>query len=405
MERSKTRRQQGKATQISKADAEKQELIHALGERVKELTALYKVANLLNDEGTPLPILLRELASIFPPAWQYPEITAARITWGETQVATSNYAASPWVQRATLRTADGQRGELEVVYLEERPPDAEGPFLAEERSLIDSLAEMLRMALNRRLAVEALTRLNAELEERVAERTEALQVKTRELETFAHSVAHDLKAPLRGIDGYSRLLLEEHLDRLNDEGRTFLHNVRYSVTQMNQLIEDLLAYAQIERREFAVSSIQLRPCIEKWVEERKRELVERRIAIVLKLDDSTALADVSGLAQVLRNYLDNAIKFTRDRANPEIEVGVAEVGSKCRVWVRDNGIGFDMKHRDRIFDIFQRLHRAEDYPGTGIGLAIAQKAVERMGGSVWAESEPGQGSVFYLEIPRGVAPR
>jgi signal transduction histidine kinase len=404
MERSKTRRHQVKDIQISKAATEKQRLIHDLGERVKELTALYKVADLLNDEATPLPVLLRELASIFPPAWQYPEITAARITWGGTQVATSNYAASPWVQRATLRTADGQVGALEVVYLEERPPDVEGPFLVEERSLIDSLAEMLRVALNRRLAVEALTRLNADLERRVAERTEALQAKTRELETFAHSVAHDLKAPLRGIDGYSRLLLEEHLDRLNDEGRTFLHNVRYSVAQMNQLIEDLLAYAQIERREFALGSIELRPFIESLVEERKRELVERRITVVLKLDDIRVLADVSGLAQVLRNYLDNAIKFTRDSSNPEIEVGAAVVGGKCRLWVRDNGIGFDMKHRDRIFDIFQRLHRAEDYPGTGIGLAIVQKAVERMDGSVWVESEPGQGALFYLEIPHRVSP-
>jgi signal transduction histidine kinase len=390
----------GDGTRITKQnDIEERNLrlFHDLGERVKELTALYRMARVLNDEETPLPDLLQNLVAIFPPAWQYPDITAARIKFGDLAVVTPNFVSTRWLQRAEFATTDTQRGEISVFYLKETPLETEGPFLAEERALIDSLAEMLRVALNRRLAVAELARLNSELEQRVAERTQALQAKTHELETFAYSVAHDLKAPLRGIDGYSRLLLEGYLDRLDEEGRTFLHNIRHSASQMNQLIEDLLAYAQIERREFASSRIDLRPFIEALVDERKSDL--RKTFIIIKVEGSFVDADVKGLAQIVRNYLDNAIKFTRAAPEPRIEVGAANLAGACRLWVSDNGAGLDMKYRDRIFDIFQRLHRAEEYPGTGVGLAIVRKAAERMGGRAWVESCPGQGATFFAEIP------
>ena len=390
---------QQKSPKRNRSAAKTQHLLHDLGERVKELTALYQMARVLNDEETPLPVLLQDLVSIFPPAWQYPTITAARIKVGEIEVATPNFVLTQWVQRAEFGMDDGQRGAIEVVYLNKKPSAVEGPFLAEERSLIDSLAKMLRVAVNRRRAVEALTRLNAELEQRITERTAALQAKTRELETFAYSVAHDLKAPLRGMDGYSRLLLEGYLDGLDEEGRTFLHNIRNSANQMNQLIEDLLAYAQIELREFIPSRIDVRSFIERFIDERRSDLQDVKSAVVVKLSRGIVDTDVNALAQIIGNYLDNAIKFTRNTPEPRIEVGVAELDGAYRFWVGDNGVGLDMKYHDRIFDIFQRLHRAEEYPGTGVGLAIVRKAVERMGGRAWVESVPGRGSTFYAEIP------
>jgi signal transduction histidine kinase len=213
-----------------------------------------------------------------------------------------------------------------------------------------------------------LAQLNTELEERIAARTAALDAKTRELEAFAYSVAHDLKAPLRGIDGYSRLLLEDHKDQLNDEGRSFLNTIQASADEMNQLIQDLLDYSRLERRELNPHRLELPPLVKAVVEQ---------------------------------NYIDNAVKFTRDVPVPLIEVGSRETPGGCQLWVRDNGIGFDMKYHDRIFNIFQRLNHSEDYPGTGIGLAIVRKAMERLGGRAWAESEPGRGATFYLEIPQG----
>ena len=251
----------------------------------------------------------------------------------------------------------------------------------------------------RRRAKEALARLNAELEERIAMRTAALHSKSRELEAFAYSVAHDLKAPLRGIDGYSRLLLEEYARSLDDEGRSFLQTIQHSTDEMNQLIDDLLAYSRLERRELKSDRIELGPMINSLVEEKRREAAERPIDFVIDVNGTTVLADANGIAQSLRNYLDNAIKFTGKVSEPHIEIGSKESGKNCLVWVRDNGIGFDMKYHDRIFDIFQRLNVTEDYPGTGIGLAIVRKAMERMGGRAWAKSEPGHGATFYLEIP------
>jgi len=264
------------------------------------------------------------------------------------------------------------------------------------------IAGLLVERRRRRRAREALDRLNAELESRIEARTAALNAKTRELETFAYSVAHDLKAPLRGIDGYSRLLLEEYANNLDDDGRAFLETIQNSTDEMSQLIDDLLAYSRLERRELTTDRIELGRIVNSLVEEKKRETAERPIDFVIDVNGATILADASGLAQSLRNYLDNAIKFSRKVANPRVEIGALDGPRSCRLWVRDNGIGFDMKQHERIFDIFQRLNVTEDYPGTGIGLAIVRKAMERMGGKAWAESEPGHGATFYLEIPKSV---
>ena len=253
----------------------------------------------------------------------------------------------------------------------------------------------------RRRAREALDRLNAELETRIDQRTAALHAKSRELESFAYSVAHDLKAPLRGIDGYSRILLQDYSESLQDDGCTMLQTIQDSTDEMTRLIDDLLAYSRLERRELRTDTVELAPVVTSLVEEKKREWAERAIDFVVDVNGAVVLADASGLTQALRNYLDNAIKFTGKVPAARIEVGAEEGAECCVLWVRDNGIGFDMEHHEHIFDIFQRLNVSDDYPGTGIGLAIVRKAMERMGGRAWAESKPGAGATFYLEIPKG----
>lgn len=251
----------------------------------------------------------------------------------------------------------------------------------------------------RRRAKDALDRLNAELETRIEARTNALNAKTRELESFTYSVAHDLKSPLRGIDGYTRLLLEDCGQNIDEQGQIFLQTIQTATGEMNQLIDDLLAYSRLERRELTTERFDLAPIVNSLVD-RKREEAERSIQFVVNVNGNSVLADTSGLTQSLRNYLDNAIKFTGKIDHPRIEVGSTDNDESCVLWVRDNGIGFDMKYHDRIFDLFQRVNVADDYPGTGIGLAIVRKAMERMGGRAWAESEPGHGATFYLEIPK-----
>jgi light-regulated signal transduction histidine kinase (bacteriophytochrome) len=253
----------------------------------------------------------------------------------------------------------------------------------------------------RKQAEDALHVLNMELEQRVRDRTAQLEIRTKEMETFTYSVSHDLKAPLRGIDGYSRLLMEDYADRLDDDGKNFITTIRHAAVQMSQLIDDLLAYSRLERRTLELGSANLRNTAEAVVAEKTIEIEEHKAEIAMSIPDKIEVqADQDGLMIALRNLIDNAIKFAGKDAPPRIEIGGSETPTHAIIWVKDNGIGFDMKFHDRIFSIFQRLHRAEEYPGTGVGLAIVQKAMERMGGTARAESQPGKGATFFLELPK-----
>jgi signal transduction histidine kinase len=249
----------------------------------------------------------------------------------------------------------------------------------------------------------ALQQLNEELELRVRERTRQLEDKNREMESFAYSVAHDLRAPLRGIDGYSRLLLEDYEEHLDENGRVFLHNIRQSISWMNQLIDDMLAYARFERRPWAARKTDIRELVASLLDRHQPQILTGNVTVFVQVPDVVLYVDGGALEMVLRNLLDNALKFTRETATPLIEIGVRETENSHILWVKDNGIGFEEKYADQIFEMFHRLHRLEDYQGSGIGLAMVRKAAERMGGRVWAESRPGQGATFCLEIPRNLS--
>lgn len=253
-----------------------------------------------------------------------------------------------------------------------------------------------------------MRRFHAELERRVAERTADLAAANRELATFTYSVSHDLKAPLRGIDGYSRMLQLVHGDLLDDGARDLVARIRHGVGQMNQLIHDLLAYCHLEQRQVRPVPVDLLDLARRTIELRCADepLVRSRIDLQVAPEVEAAgvlsvRADADGLAMALRNLLDNALKFSARSASPRVTVRVSSTAGDCAILsVEDNGIGFDMQYHDRIFEIFQRLERVEAYPGTGIGLAIVRKAMQRMGGRVWAEGTPGRGATFFLELPR-----
>ena len=258
---------------------------------------------------------------------------------------------------------------------------------------------VVRDITERKRIEDEVLRLNAELEERVATRTAELAAINKELETFTYSVSHDLKAPLRGIDGYSRLLLEDHLEQLDEEGRLFLRNVRHGVDQMSQLIEDLLAYSRMERRGMNGIPVELGALMGRILAERAKDIQASGAQVRVEVAGLVARADPEGLAMVLRNLLDNALKFHRPDRPAQVEIRGQAAGNLIQIAIQDQGIGFEMRFHARIFEIFQRLQRAEDYPGTGIGLAIVRKALHRMGGSIRAESAPGQGATFHLELP------
>jgi hypothetical protein len=257
--------------------------------------------------------------------------------------------------------------------------------------LLNSLADAAAKAIENVQLIDGL-------EQKISERTSQLQAVNKELETFTYSVSHDLKAPLRGIDGYSKLLSDLYANELNDEAKHFISTIRRSTQLMNQLIDDLLQYSRLERSQLRSEPVMIKSFINAILKIHEDEISSRRFSVAIDIPDTAIIADSNGIQMALRNLIENAIKFTKTVPEPTIEIKQEESENFWILSVKDNGIGFDMKYSQRIFEIFQRLHRVEDYPGTGIGLAMVGKAMQRMNGKARAESNPGQGATFYLEI-------
>lgn len=247
------------------------------------------------------------------------------------------------------------------------------------------------------LAENEIRELNQQLEHRVEERTSQLAATNKELESFSYSVSHDLRAPLRSIDGFSQALLEEYSDHFDDQGQMYLNRLRFNAQRMGQLIDEMLSLSRLTRAEMKLKQVNLSDIASAICQELKEREPERIVDISIT-PDMVDQADPTLMEAVLQNLLNNAWKFSSKKEKATIEFGLTTIGKRKTYFVKDNGAGFNMEYIDKLFTPFQRLHKSDEFSGTGVGLATVQRIIRRHKGDVWAESKVGEGTVFYFTL-------
>ncbi len=496
-------------TKRKRAEETAMKRTYDLGERVKELSCLYGIDEIIRREGITIEQVLKRSIKFILPSWQYPEITEACITFEGKKYKTEKFKEKKWIQRADFFVNNNKAGLVEVCYLKEKPESDEGPFLKEERNLINFIAERIgqfieckkaeeelkkseerfRIALKntkitvftqdrdlrftwayntspgfdagailgktdedlvgteqasevmviKRRVLETGKSISEELstiygekticyelnvgplfdsdgeiagiicssiditeqkqsEEELKETLKELERSNKELEQFAYVASHDLQEPLRMVASYVQLLERRYKGKLDSDADEFIAYTVDGAFRMQRMIQDLLAYSRVgtKGKEFEMmdSTHALGQAVANLF-----GAIDESGAIVINDNLPTVKADETQIAQLFQNLIDNAIKF-RGKEPPRIHIGVKKKACEWLFSVHDNGIGIDSQYGERIFEIFQRLHEKEKYPGTGIGLSICKRIVERHGGRIWMESKPRNGTTFFFTILR-----
>lgn len=371
-------------TERRAAEAERERLLAETDKRLRELRCLHRVADEIRREP-PMMELLEHVGRVLPEAMREPEQAHVSIRLDEHDWVSDALPDSGLRLVEAIHVDGADRGELAVVY--ERPPadaDASG-FSDEERETVRAVATTLGETAERQRKARELERY------------------AQELESFSYSVSHDLRAPLRALDGFSQALAQKYPDALDERGRDYLQRIRKASQRMSHLIDALLRLSRISRQRMQWQPLDLSALADEVVQDLRDaepgHEVEVRCQPRLRVWGDAALLRIA-----LQNLLGNAWKFSRDAEHPVIELG-RDPGHPNRFYVRDNGAGFDARYVDRLFGAFQRLHSEVEFEGTGVGLVTVRRVVLRHGGEVWAEGEPGGGATFWFELRPAAAVR
>ncbi len=401
-------------------EEERKRLEHNLNERVKELQCLYGIANLAERPAITLDELYQEVANMLPAGWQYPEITCSKITTDDKEFRTNNYKETEWKQSSEIKVSGAKAGAVEVSYLEEKPELDEGPFLKEERLLIDAVAERLGRITQRKQGEQELARLyqelkslNLELEDRVKERTRQLEeavqaadVASRAKSDFLASMSHELRTPLNAVIGFSQVLQEQYFGKLNEKQAEYVTDILESGKHLLSLINDILDLAKIEagKMELELSKVIIKDLLGSSLIMIKEKALVHGISLDIDttgdLEHLKIMVDERRVKQVMFNLLSNAVKFTPDGGVIRVE-GKKE-GKELIISVSDTGIGIAPEEQERVFEEFYQTGGAmkDKPPGTGLGLPVTKSIVEMHGGRIWVESEgPDKGSRFTFTLP------
>ncbi len=277
----------------------------------------------------------------------------------------------------------------------------------QELSLVNELAGDIGLALHginlgqaQKAALAEINRLNADLDQRIQKRTAELNAANEELASFAYSVSHDLRAPLRGIDGFSQLLFDEYAERLDEDAKHYLERIRTTVQQMSDLIDNLLRLSRVTRAELLEEEFDLSVLVQEVMDKLIQDEPYRKVETII-LPNLHVRGSLSLLEAVMVNLLSNAMKFTFRREVARIEFGADQIAGQTRYFVKDNGVGFDMTYQTKLFQPFERLHDRDEYPGSGVGLAIVKRIINRHGGDVWCWAEPEKGAIFSFSLSSG----
>ncbi len=352
-------------------------------------------------------ILGRDLFDVFPDNPDDPATEGVRnLKASLARVKHDRIADAMPVQKYDVRKPESEGGEFEARFwspMNFPVLDADGE-LAYIIHRVEDVTEFMRsqqiqndqqLALNENKEADVVSRARD-----VAEASRQLKEANQELEAFAYSVSHDLRAPLRAVDGYSQALIEDFGEKLDESGKRYLKEIRGGAQRMGQLVDDLLSFSRLSRQPLSKRTIDMVAIIKDVIEELKSQQENRSVHI--GVDTLPACeGDASLLKQAWLNLISNALKYTRKCETARIEICSMRSDEEIVYFIRDNGSGFDMKYYGKLFGVFQRLHRPDEYEGTGVGLAIVQRVVTRHGGRVWGESSPGQGATFYFTIGEG----